>query len=65
MDINESFEKGTILSTKKAIIDGHEATVEQVLGKRNKQDIFYRVDGTLYEREDFWGLNPKFLTKVN
>ena len=52
----------TILSTKKAKVNGKVVTVETLHGGAHKQDIQYKVDGVLYAYNDFWGLKPKFIT---
>lgn len=50
----------TILKTSTVEIKGKLTNVETVKGM-NKQDIYYRVNGSTLSSEDFWKRKPVFL----
>jgi hypothetical protein len=51
----------TVLQTLKARIAGKEAIVEQIKLATGRQDIAYRVNGRLFESNQFWALKPLFI----
>lgn len=59
--------EATVLYTKKALINNRNFTVEQLLGNRDRQDIFYRLSAEnylsphYYSSKEFWQFQPKFI----
>lgn len=53
--------QSTVLSTRKAIINGKAVKVETIkLTPHRAQDIAYKVAGNLLTSTQFWNLGPKF-----
>lgn len=52
----------TTLQTFKAIINGTLVVVDQLKGNNGRQDIRYKINGTIISADSFWLLRP---VKVN
>ena len=56
------FRAMTIIKTRFALINSKLSTIETILSDKNRQDIWYRIDGgSLIKFDTFWDMLPKFI----
>lgn len=56
--------RSTTLQSFAATIRGKEVWVEQLHGGRNRQDIYYKVNGKEMTSDEFWDKKPKVSEKT-